>query len=257
MSGEDFYITLPSNSSAKFYPDNTIANYRTKLPRSIHFNIPYEVALTEIHYPLSWDQYIDEDSVVTERYRDGTGATELRKFIMPVGRYRSLEHLTEDITRRFKESKHPTNERKHILTYDPVINRVTVYAAYPSELMFRGGLARMLGFKHATYTRIAALTVAPHPADLQAGVYSMYVYSDVVQHQTVGDHHVQLMRAVHIDDSSKKFVTTVFARPHYLRVSKDHLDSIEVSVKTDQNENVRFTYGKVVVVLHFRPVKYT
>ena len=257
MSAEDFYVTLPSNSSLSYYPDNTIANYRTKLPRPIHINSPYEVALTEIHYPLSWPQYSKEDAWIRERYRNRNGHLQVPILVMSTGRFDSLTELTEEITRRFKKLKEP--EPHPIISYNRITNRVLVQASYPTEIMFKGGLARMLGFKPNVYSQIGTISPleAPLPADSQAGVYSMYVYSDVVQHQTVGDHYVPLMRVVQIEDAPKKFVTTVFTRPHYLRVSKNHLDTIEVAVKNDQNENIPFTYGKVIVVLHFRPVKYS
>ena len=45
-----FLITLPSNSSEKFYPDNTISNFNTYLPEEISLETDYEVALMEIQY---------------------------------------------------------------------------------------------------------------------------------------------------------------------------------------------------------------
>ena len=30
-----FYLTLPSNSSEKYYPDNTLANFKTKLHNDV------------------------------------------------------------------------------------------------------------------------------------------------------------------------------------------------------------------------------
>ena len=255
MSGSDFYVTLPSNSSVNYYPENTIANYRTRLPQPIHLDLPYEVAMTEIHYPLSWPHYPEEDSVVTERYTDDSGLAMLRKFIMPVGRYLSLGHLAADMTRLFEETNDIAKDRSHIVAYDPVINRVTIHGGYTAEIMFRGKLARVLGFEPDAYTRIGRLTVAPYPADLYAGIYNMFVYSDIIEHQTVGDHHVQLMRCVHIDETPTKFVTTVYAKPQYHRLAKSHFNSIEISIKSDQNQDLGFTYGKVIIVLHFRPAR--
>lgn len=49
--------------------------------------------------------------------------------------------------------------------------------------------------------------------------------------------------------------TVTYDRPHYVGVCKDHIDRITVEIKTDQNKNVSFRLGKVVVKLHFRPRK--
>jgi hypothetical protein len=56
-----FYITLPSDSSANYYPDNTITRFVTKLPEGIRLEGEYEVGLTEIIYPHTWYNVDDED----------------------------------------------------------------------------------------------------------------------------------------------------------------------------------------------------
>ena len=49
-----FSITLPSDSSMKYYPDNTVAKFVTKLPEPIKLEGEYEVGLAEIIYPYTW-----------------------------------------------------------------------------------------------------------------------------------------------------------------------------------------------------------
>jgi hypothetical protein len=56
-----FYITLPSDSSVKYFPNNTVAHYTTKLPESLNLNGDYEVGLSEIIYTKSWHNYPPED----------------------------------------------------------------------------------------------------------------------------------------------------------------------------------------------------
>jgi len=45
-----FYLTLPSNSSIKCEPDNTVAKFTKELSTSIELRGDWEVALTEITY---------------------------------------------------------------------------------------------------------------------------------------------------------------------------------------------------------------
>ncbi|KAJ8039500.1 hypothetical protein HOLleu_17245 [Holothuria leucospilota] len=49
-----FYLTLPSNSSMDVYPENTLSNYRVKLPTSLQLSGEWEVGLMEISYNHSW-----------------------------------------------------------------------------------------------------------------------------------------------------------------------------------------------------------
>ena len=46
-----FYLTLPSNSSATDYPDNTVAQYITKLDGQIELQGDWQVRLVEISTP--------------------------------------------------------------------------------------------------------------------------------------------------------------------------------------------------------------
>ena len=45
-----FYLTLPSNSSSLYYPDNSQSNYTTKLAKELNNLDGYEVALVEMNY---------------------------------------------------------------------------------------------------------------------------------------------------------------------------------------------------------------
>lgn len=57
-------LTLPSNSSEKYYPDNTLASYRTHLVTPIQVETPYEVALVEITVPTEWSCLMPDDHIV-------------------------------------------------------------------------------------------------------------------------------------------------------------------------------------------------
>ena len=48
-----FYLTLPSNSSMDYCPQNTVAKYTTKLNTSIELDGDWEVGLTEISFPYN------------------------------------------------------------------------------------------------------------------------------------------------------------------------------------------------------------
>ncbi|KAG8227456.1 hypothetical protein J437_LFUL015842 [Ladona fulva] len=83
---DQFYITLPSNSSMNSFPDNTTTRFRTQLPLRIELNSEWKVALNRnsLHYityykPLSLiiddspfvvssagDEYIDQGYTLTQ-----------------------------------------------------------------------------------------------------------------------------------------------------------------------------------------------
>ncbi len=56
-----FYVTLPSDSSANYYPDNSVARFVTKLPERIRLEGDYEMALSELIYPHNWFNVSNND----------------------------------------------------------------------------------------------------------------------------------------------------------------------------------------------------
>jgi hypothetical protein len=50
----EFQLTLPSNASITFSPDNKPANYSTTLPSPISLEGEWEVALIDIQYLHNW-----------------------------------------------------------------------------------------------------------------------------------------------------------------------------------------------------------
>ena len=48
-------LTLPSDSSLEYFPDNTLSHFRVHLSHELDFSGPYEVGLTQLHYPRSWN----------------------------------------------------------------------------------------------------------------------------------------------------------------------------------------------------------
>ena len=49
-----FNITLPSNSSLEYFPNNTLNNFTTKLHSALRLDGEYEVGLVELSYPQNW-----------------------------------------------------------------------------------------------------------------------------------------------------------------------------------------------------------
>ncbi len=151
--------------------------------------------------------------------------------------------------------------------YDHVNNRIFLKAPTNTSLIFYGKLAIILGLEPGAslgsvkqpgkdHTDDApVVTYAPHQSDIRGGFYSMYIYTDMTEYQSVGDSHVPLLRTVHIEGATNDIVSVRFDKPHYAPVNKSDITYICIEVKDNQNKHVRFTYGKVVVELHFRPVK--
>lgn len=67
---DDFYMILPSSGSDNTYPDSTSSNFRTKLPETISFNKPWEVALSSLTFSNKINQFTsDRDKEIVLRLK--------------------------------------------------------------------------------------------------------------------------------------------------------------------------------------------
>ena len=50
-----------------------------------------------------------------------------------------------------------------------------------------------------------------------------------------------------------EMVTHINDKPQYFTVGQSDMDSIEIQIKDDAGQSIRFQNGRVYVTLHFRP----
>ena len=96
-----FHLTLPSGSSQRFFPNNTISSYTTKLAKSINLEGDYEVGISSIHFPLTYynvqkDEFKiyfvkEEDIRDGETFHDEDKKTKV--YSIPEGRHPHREWL--------------------------------------------------------------------------------------------------------------------------------------------------------------------
>jgi hypothetical protein len=107
---EDFHLTCLSNSSLKFYPDNTSSSFVVHLSREILLDNSWSVALKEISYDNTILNVTDKSNIIEFDYKryniaGSTSETEVTaqvftrnvKFSIDEGFYNSLNHLAEVI----------------------------------------------------------------------------------------------------------------------------------------------------------------
>lgn len=251
MEESGFFVTLPSNSSKHVYPNNTISCYTTKFAKPIELTGDWEVALTEVQYPHTWYTLKEKEAEFFVHYDDGINH-EIYTCQMSEGYYSDLEQVVYEMNVTLKKLALDLN-----IIYNSQINKIRMETKKPYSLSVSAGkLGYILGMEETTHlTPIEP--VAPYLADIHAGFYTMFVYTDIIHHQRVGDSFVPLLRCVHISGENNEIVTLTYNKPHYVGVSQSVISDIIVEVKSDQNVHIPFLYGKFVAKLHFRPSKHS
>ena len=65
---DQFLMVLPSNSSAKYFPENTTSSFNTKLPLRVKLEGQWEVSLSEIQFPYNFLHIRDKEGITFHYY---------------------------------------------------------------------------------------------------------------------------------------------------------------------------------------------
>jgi len=247
-----FYVTLPSNSSMQYYPDNTVARYTTKLANTIELEGDWEVGLAEISVPSAV-----ENVVCGQCYYDiYVGNMHIRKITLSPGHYKRMRTLIDSIHAEQRDQIPLQSHEPLLMEFSYNSGRISIkFAENPHmpdiAIQLSRDLARMLGLEEdVKYSRHIVAKQAP---SLIAGdAHSMYVYCDILEHVAVGDTKAPLLRIVDKPNRSHGNVHQILNPILYVPLQKKNFDTVEINVMTDTGVPVPFRFGKSFVVLEFR-----
>lgn len=240
----DFYMTLPSNASLADFPGNTLTSYVVKLAVPLRLEGKWLVGLTEIQYPTSWYNVTDGSMFIYGPTDSSFYSIDLRG-----GRYKSVEELIEQIhnllaSYGMEKAIHMYRER--------AINKVCVLVREPqASIQFSSNLANILGLDVQLYRQ--GDHIAPRQCDITEGLTSLYVYTNLIEPQIVGDTLAPLLRVVPTDTWGEVRNSSVnFKHVYYIPVVNGNSETVEILIRRDNGKPVSFQSGKVVVTLHFK-----
>lgn len=248
-SNNSFYLTLPSNSSAQLFPDNTLTHFRTQLAHPVCLEGSWECGLSEIYFPRTWFNVIKANNAI---HIIPAGAEDNRlwtKVTIPHGHYESGEALVDALNKKISSQVGAGNGVQ--LVWCKRTERITVnILENGAKMRTVGMLALMMGFEHRQV--IKATTTAFRAYDPEGGVYALFLYCNIIQPSFVGDTHVPLLRIVPIKGSVGQMVAYRFEKPHYHPVSCKQFQTVEIDIRDSEGEPVAFQRGTVIVKLHLR-----
>ena len=231
-----FYITLPSNSSPTVYPNNTLTNYRVKLPQPISLEGEWEVGLAEIIYPHQWYN-IDR----TSKYSYSVNGDQWWVKPLDTGFYTDTKAFVKAL-----QTNYPENIEYN---YNTKTRKLHIRLAEGARVRFQGRLAEILGFKTATTVK-KSLTIE-NPIDLKH-IHNLYVYCDIVESHPVGHSKVPLLRVVNVTGNYGDDISAIFSHIYYHPLKQRYFDTIEIDIRDNTGRNIPFVRGTVIVTVHFR-----
>jgi hypothetical protein len=243
-----FYVTLPSNSSLQFYPNNTCTNYVSKLKSTIELEGPHEVALSEISFPFNWTPVID-GGIIVRNNKLKTHETIKLTWTIDQNINEIIDYLNKTLHKK---------SFAHFFSYNSQTYIISVFIPNDFAIEFVGSTHKELGFKFKIIEAsprnnlFHASTPIPPIANKLS---SIFVYTDIIDHQFVGDSFAPLLRTISVPNSLRygDNINHNNIQPHYVPVCKANFDNIEIDLRSDTGEPIQFASGKVIVKLHFRP----
>lgn len=235
---DHFFITLPSDSSEKYYPDNTVARFVTKLPETIRLQGNYEMALVEIIYPHTWY------NIDNSKYDYWYVAVNKKTYIQS-GYY-------EDGTAFLETLNNPEIGTK--FSYNRTTGRLSLTFRSTGTHTFQMShdLQNFTGFTDLPTGERSFNSVAERDFDVNRGLNLMYVYCDIASHSIVGDTKAPLLRVCNVSGKHRDYVRYTYTQPHYVPVGRHEFDAIEIAIYNELGKPMPFQYGKSVVTIHFR-----
>lgn len=119
-------------------------------------------------------------------------------------------------------------------------------------------LCQILGFDQCRFSsgngvQLPLRIEASHEVDLDAGLHSIFVYTDVVEHTVIGDTLAPILRIVKIAGKYGRQSTATYNAPLYQPVKTNRFDVITLKMASQTGHPILFNRGQAIVTLHFRP----
>ncbi len=245
-----FYVTLPSNSSMNYFPENTLTHFTTKLKLPLELHGKYEVALTEIIYPFNFK--FRNDGMI---YISNSVTNQKEEYKIQFYAFESLSDLFTSINDFTKVKNVPVT-----LNYNKRTYKASIKISPPWAVELTNAVHKEFGFRYRSMQadKIDAYYTSTHqlPSQLNS-ISAFYIYSDIVDFQFVGDTFAPILRVVPVANKQTfgEYICESYTAPHYVPVKRSVINTIEIDIKSDTGEAIQFNSGKLMVKLHFRPVQ--
>jgi hypothetical protein len=246
----DFYLTLLSNSSMQYYPDNKTGNFTVQLPKALTLEGIWKVAVTDVHYQYNLLNVSPENNGITFRMQGENGQCNIFD-----GFYEKIEDLLGAINTFMDPFINQKGEHFLQINDSKQVNVNTKAYKVMSRIQFKNRLALQLGFEPNVTIRHD-----PHrlkiPANVSKGIPDeMFIYCDIAEPQYFGHELSRILKMVTIPKHIEMYGQTVhkeFQRLQYISVMKKHFETITIELRDKTGAYLPFVSGTFMIVLHFR-----
>ena len=275
----DEYLCCPSDSSPEIYPHNTLANFTMHLSKPMEFDSDdYEVGLSELQYPRSWDNVRRDRNKIVLICGHGESWMWQDEIIIAPGYYKSIADLVTYVQDQINlrtlpaKAENETNLKGLFFKHQSLTNQVTINAknmelqGYKNKtlsknvrLVLKGDIAQLFGFADNTVIKSGMIKDGHEVARTDGKFFQMHVYSTILLPQQYGGEMQCILRTIAISarkNPDDDFIAEIFHPVRYYPISSRYITDINFQFRDNNGELVGFQTGTVLAVLHFRKKLY-
>ena len=276
------YVTLASDSSLDFFPDNEISRFRVKLPRKLYLDRKrHQLGMKYLSYPMK-SHNVHDGAVSVLFFLQTNEDEDPVQFDVEIepGYYKHAHQLTTainaaiaEIPARFEERYRPIAENGvHLgtgavkLEYLGTTEKVSISAPLTPVYNIRVQMSKELFVKLGMGVEadvefesgdcckhFRVPTTGRYTADLDAGQSAIFVYTDVIEaDRMVGHRLVPLLAMAPITGSHGQQCYYEPRLVEYCTPRYDVIDEILIELTGDAGQLLKFTSGKVYLTLHIK-----
>lgn len=271
MQKQQFYMTLPSNSSMSLHAGNTVAEFTTTLSERVELvGAGWRVGLVEFTYPNSY-YHIPKGEFIKLVLMVGSSGKLIDVFdAVPIGEgyYDSPKQLADHIVKEFTKA---WEANKDTISKDMISDttRPMITISYVEKTNKLKVQSRRLGFalqlsplladilalrKLAPPKRdtIAQEYVSESEVDLLRGLHTLYIYCDIIEDTLVGDTKAPLLRSTTLQGVRGSMTKETYVKPYYHPLKTLSFDTIQCNIKASTGQLAPFNAGQSSLTLHFK-----
>ena len=228
------YVTLPSNSSMDIYPDNKISSFKVNLPETLQVDPEHwEVALKEIQFPHLWYNVTKDKNYFIGWYNTVIGHSSNKKIEFKFmkeakpGYYSSMPEMVAELNAKIPTGPNTLNLHSDgfniCFIYNSFSNKTFVAMSHGVSKKIEGSdLAMQMGFKENEVLHGSTPTVSPFMMNMKRYT-ALYVYTDIIQNQLVGDVRAPLLRVVPVKSRYRDTTCVNYEQPQFLPLSRSNI----------------------------------
>lgn len=265
IHGSRLFLDLPSNSSLKYFPNNKASSYITKLSQPLHLQGKWKVGLVNISYPKYNVEHVNKNNL-TIKYYIGKSETEPGQIRYHFFNYKIKGLESEKFVENFVEDFNSWSERVskgnsirffiddnhvHLIVPELSILGTAQFLCIPTFLsnLFNYPTKDLYNFNDTVHVSYSISPKGPYRSLFTREDLTIYIYSDCIRDQIVGDTMAPLLRTFTM---KKGGIDTEFNQILYKEIEKGYIETIEINLRTEYGDLVSFESNTLSVTLHFK-----